>query len=84
MGHMSFGQRCELTVTGQLAGSVVETLRSRFTVVSICAAEGTVLTVDNVDQAAVRAVMIMLWDTGHEVLSMTTIPSGAGQPRAVE
>jgi hypothetical protein len=73
---MSFEQRCELTVTGQLAGSVIETLRSRFTVASIRAADSTVVTVDGVDQAAVRAVMILLWDTGHEVLTMTTSPSG--------
>ena len=36
-------------------------------------ADSTVLTVDAVDQAAVRAVMIMLWDSGHEVLAMSTV-----------
>lgn len=79
MVPMSLEQQCELTVTGHLADAVVEAIRSRFTVVSIRAADGTVLTVDNVDQAAVRAVMTMLWDTGHEVLTMTTTATGAGR-----
>ncbi len=30
------------------------------------------LTVGSADQAAVRAVMTMLWDSGHVVLAMAT------------
>jgi hypothetical protein len=30
-----------------------------------------VLTVEGVDHAAVRALMVLLWDTGHEVLAMS-------------
>ena len=65
-------------------GRVVEAIRLRFTMVSIRAADSRVLTVDDVDPSAVRAVMITLWDTGHEVLKMTTTPAGAGQLRGAE
>jgi hypothetical protein len=75
---------CELTVTGHLARSVVEAIGSRFTVVSTRSAEISVLTIADVDQSAVRALMIMLWDTGHEVLTMTTTPAGAGRLRGAE
>ena len=33
------------------------------------AADGKVLIVDNLDQAAVRALLTLLWDTSHEVLA---------------
>lgn len=44
-------------------GAVVDVART---------ADTTVLTVEGADQAAVRAVMIMLWDCGHEVPTMST------------
>jgi hypothetical protein len=40
--------------------------------VSTQSAHQTVLTVGDADQAAVRALMLMLWDSGHEVLAMST------------
>jgi hypothetical protein len=39
--------------------------------VSAPGADGTTLVVDGVDQAAVRALLTLLWDAGHEVLSLT-------------
>jgi hypothetical protein len=68
------GRRCELTVRGPIAGSVVAAMRARFDVESASASGHTILTVDRADQAAVRALMIMLWDSGHEVLAMSTAP----------
>jgi hypothetical protein len=47
-------------------------MRARFDVVSTQSAHQTVLTVGDADQAAVRALMLMLWDSGHEVLAMST------------
>ncbi|MDX2536427.1 DUF4314 domain-containing protein [Streptomyces scabiei] len=32
-------------------------------------ADGTVLVVDDVAQASVRALLTLLWDTGHHVLA---------------
>jgi hypothetical protein len=37
--------------------------------VSTPGADGTVLIVENIDQASVRAQLTLLWDAGHEVLS---------------
>ena len=64
--------RCALTVSGSPARSVIDRLRRRFDVVATREGDRTVLIADAVDQAAVRAVMTMLWDTGHEVLAMVT------------
>ncbi|MDT7582140.1 MAG: hypothetical protein QOK35_3404, partial [Pseudonocardiales bacterium] len=46
-------------------------IRTRFDHVSAPGADGTTLVVDGVDQAAVRALLTLLWDAGHEVLSLT-------------
>jgi hypothetical protein len=32
-------------------------------------ADGTVLIIENIDQASVHALLALLWDTGHEMLS---------------
>lgn len=76
---------CELTVAGGVARSVLDTIESRFDVRSECATDHpggrTVLTVAGVDQSAVRALMIMLWDSGHHVLAMST---GVGGVAGVE
>lgn len=74
MAHMSFEGRCELTVTGPVARSAIETIRMRFDVDATRTTETTVLTIDDVDQAAVRALMLLLWDSGHEVLAMSVKP----------
>ena len=65
-------QRCALTVNGRVARSAIEALRARFDVDETRTDDGTVLTVDSADQAVVRAVMIALWDSGHDVLAMST------------
>jgi len=76
------GQRCELTVSGPVARSVVAAMRARFGAVSpparVNGTDATVLTVDVTDQAAVRALMLMLWDSGHDVLAMTVAVDSRG------
>jgi hypothetical protein len=49
-------------------------MRARFDVEAASASGHTVLTVGRADQAALRALMIMLWDSGHDVLAMSTGP----------
>ena len=61
-------ERCELVVNGPIAGAVVEAIAARFGPSTV---ERGVLTVEGVDHAAVRALMVFLWDTGHEVLAMS-------------
>jgi hypothetical protein len=60
--------RCELVVSGPVARSVIETITARFGPPSV---DRGVLTVEGVDHAAIRALMVLLWDTGHEVLAMS-------------
>jgi hypothetical protein len=68
------GSRWEFTVDGPLARSAAELIRSRFDGVSTRAGNPTVLVIDGIDQAGVRAVLTLLWDTGHEVYSMGRHP----------
>ena len=37
------------------------------------ATSGTVLIVDNLDQASLRALCTLLWDTGHEVVAFEEV-----------
>jgi 2-keto-3-deoxy-6-phosphogluconate aldolase len=62
----------ELSLRGPVAERVAEQIRSRFGEIAIRtgAAPGTVLVVQGVDPAAQRALLILLWDTGHDVLAM--------------
>ena len=63
--------RCELTLGRPLSGSLLDVIRTRFDRVSAPGANGTVLVVENLDQASVRALLTLLWDAGHEVLSLS-------------
>jgi hypothetical protein len=62
--------RYELRVRAPIARGLLDVIRTRFDHVSASGADGTVLIVDNIDQASVRALLTLLWDTGHEVLSL--------------
>jgi len=85
-------EHCELTIAGRVARSVLDTIEDRFELRAVRRSDGppdrgsvsrTVLTVVGVDQPAVRALMIMLWDSGHDVLAMSTGACGTAgaEPR---
>ncbi|MEU2284930.1 hypothetical protein ABZ614_23830 [Streptomyces sp. NPDC013178] len=61
--------RYELTLRGPVSRTLLDVIRTRFDHVSTPGADGTVLIVENIDQASVRALLTLLWDTGHEVLA---------------
>jgi hypothetical protein len=61
--------RYELRLRAPIAHTVLDVIRARFDDVSAPGPDGTVLTAENLDQASVRALLTLLWDTGHEVLS---------------
>jgi hypothetical protein len=64
--------RCRVTVAGPLATCVLTTLRSRFDVEAVeSRGDRTELVVARVDQAAQRALLVLLWDAGHAVHSVT-------------
>jgi hypothetical protein len=58
--------RYELRLRAPIAHTLLDVIRARFDEVST---DGTVLVVERLDQASVRALLTLLWDTGHEVLS---------------
>jgi hypothetical protein len=62
--------RYELRVRAPIARALLDLIRTRVDHVSAPGADGTVLIVENIDQASVRALLTLLWDTGHEVLSL--------------
>lgn len=66
-------RRYELTVRGPLARDVLDVVRARFDAVSSPCAH--VLVVDGIDQASVRALLILLWDSGHELLAVSSCAS---------
>lgn len=72
---MSLESQCEVTVTGPLARSAIDAIGRRFQIVATRSADTTTVTVEAVDQAAVRALLTMLWDSGHEVRAMSTHPT---------
>ena len=58
----------QLVINGPVADAVVEAIAARFGPSTV---DRGVVTVEGVDQAAVRALMVLLWDTGHEVVAMS-------------
>jgi hypothetical protein len=62
-----------LRLRGPIARSLLDVIRTRFDHVSTPGADGTVLIVENIDQASVRALLTLLWDASHEVLSFEEV-----------
>jgi hypothetical protein len=63
--------RYELRLSRPIASSLLDVIRTRFDHVSTPGADGTVLIVEDLDQTSVRALLTLLWDTSHEVLSFS-------------
>ena len=63
---------CEVSVRGRLSGSVEDVIRSRFGAVLARYGPGdsTTVLVTVADPAAQRALLTLLWDTGHDVLAL--------------
>ena len=59
----------ELRLRAPIAHTLLELIRTRFDHVTTPGADGTELIIEHIDQASVRALLTLLWDTGHEVLS---------------
>lgn len=68
----------QLTVAGRLPDAVTETIVARFgDGIRIRSTSGrTMLNLQDLDQPALRAMLVLLWDFGHEVLSLSS-----GAPR---
>ncbi len=67
---MNPDQSLEIVLTGPLASSVRTLLQERYDGLTAADVDGAaVLRFDRLDQAGERAVLTLLWDTGHEVRS---------------
>ena len=67
--------RFEVHTTGRLAQTVSEAINTRFGAVAVTTQlNSTVLTGSLADQAALRALLALIWDTGGTVLSVTLDP----------
>ncbi len=62
--------RSELTLCGPLSSTLRGLIRSRFDQVSMSPADRSVLIVEGLDEASVRALLTLLWDAGHEIRSL--------------
>jgi hypothetical protein len=57
--------------------SLRELAGTRFDIAAAPTLGRQALIVDHLDQAALRALLIMLWDAGQAVVSITSEPDGA-------
>jgi hypothetical protein len=71
--------RYELTLGGPLSSALLALIRTRFDNVSTPADHGTVLIVEDLDQASVRALLTLLWDAGHELVSLTCVGAATAE-----
>jgi hypothetical protein len=65
--------RSELALDGPLSSALLGLIRTRLNHVSVSPADRSVLIIEDLDQASVRALLTLLWDAGHEVLSLTPL-----------
>ena len=67
--------RYELVLAGALPRLVAEAIRSRFGEVALAREQqATLMTGAIVDQAALRALLALVWDTGGHVMSLQITP----------
>jgi hypothetical protein len=76
--------RFEVTLRGPLSRSLLGVIRTRFDHVSTPAGDGTVLVVGSIDQAALRALLTLLWDADHEILALRAQPASTTLPSSAE
>jgi hypothetical protein len=68
-------QQCRIVLAGPLSAPARDAIDDRFTGTTITShASTTVVELACVDQPGVRAVLTLLWDLGHDVLSLTHDP----------
>ena len=71
--------RCRVTVAGQLCGAAAGTIRAQYddAVISIQRIDSaTVLDLDGLDQSALRGLLTLLWDFGHDVVAVSQPTQG--------
>ena len=65
-----------LVVAGRLSHLLVDTIDARFgATASIRASGGDTAVLLTADQAALRALLTLLWDVGHDLVAVTGCPA---------
>ena len=59
-----------LRVHPPVTSALLEVVRERFDGAASAHPDGTVVVTGDLDQAALRALLTLLWDTGHAVLTV--------------
>jgi hypothetical protein len=66
---------CRITVAGALGVAATRAVRAQYGCVVLSNREPdchTVLTLDSLDQPALRGLLTLLWDFGHDVIAVST------------
>ena len=66
---------CRITVTGPLGVAATRAIRAQYGRVVLSTREPechTVLALDGLDQPALRGLLTLLWDFGHDVIAVST------------
>ncbi|MEV6492925.1 hypothetical protein AB0M20_30530 [Actinoplanes sp. NPDC051633] len=66
---------CRITVAGPLGVAATRAVRAQYGHVVLSTREPgrhTVLTLDSLDQPALRSLLTLLWDFGHDVIAVST------------
>lgn len=71
----------EILVHGRVADSIAGLIASRFGAlgVSVDGSGDSTRIVGELDQSSERALLALLWDTGHDIVSMRSIPAANRQ-----
>jgi hypothetical protein len=73
--------RFEVQVSGRVPQGLTGAIGARFGAINVRERPAsTVLSGSVADQAAVRALLTLIWDTGGTVLSVTVDPDAASRP----
>lgn len=76
---MTISKTCyRLVVTGRLSETVTQLIDVRFGATASIGGSGTDSTIDlTADQPALRALLTMLWDFGHDLVAIQVTPPPA-------
>lgn len=69
--------RCRVTVSGPLGTAATRAIRAQYgrVVLSTRRVDGlTALDLDSLDQSAIRGLLTLLWDFGHDVVAVSNQP----------
>jgi hypothetical protein len=69
--------RCRVTVAGPLGAAATRAIRAQYDRVTLSTQRTnreTVLDLDGLDQPALRGLLILLWDFGHDVVAVSHQP----------